>query len=50
LTELTATQIEANNLGRAPICGKPPKCKDVRQAMLNKANTAKLPKLGLLKQ
>lgn len=27
LTEGTASQIEANNLGRASICGKPPKCR-----------------------
>jgi uncharacterized lipoprotein YajG len=27
LTEPTAQQIEGNNLGRAPICGKPKPCK-----------------------
>jgi hypothetical protein len=48
LTEMTATQIEANNLGRAPICGKPKPCKDLRQAQINKANTAKLPALKLI--
>jgi hypothetical protein len=26
-TEPTAQQIEGNNLGRAPICGKPKPCK-----------------------
>jgi hypothetical protein len=50
LTEPTAQQIEGNNLGRAPICGPPPRCKNLRQAQINKANTAKLPKLTLLKE
>lgn len=27
LTEKTATQLEANELGRSKLCGKPPKCK-----------------------
>jgi hypothetical protein len=27
LTDETATEIEGNNLGRAPICGKPKPCK-----------------------
>ena len=27
LNEGTASQIEANNLGRASVCGRPPKCR-----------------------
>lgn len=27
LTDGTATQIEANNLGHRSVCGRPPKCK-----------------------
>ena len=27
LTEVTATQIEGNNLGRAKVCGKPKACR-----------------------
>lgn len=28
LTEETAQQIEANELGRAKICGRPPRCRN----------------------
>jgi hypothetical protein len=48
LTEPTATQIEGNNLARARLCGKPPNCKALRQAQINRVNTAKLPKLSLV--